>query len=342
MNTKNILLEVYKEVLTEAVNADEIKKFIAGRTLGATMYEILSHLNIKPSSPPNSQQVGAFLAVKRLLNKGELERSKVGKSFVYSKPKTGIKSNQTTPTPQSKPAKVVKPSLNKVKNSTQKFDKIIEKINAYLTKYGYKNKVEKRQSGDHFWAAIPIFKNGTEYGYYEGDTPVIQYYLDGINKGKITIRPTKSQSEIGLTSENLKAAMPPKKTASIINKERKTEELIKQINNTINSSWPNRGTWELDNYNKGNNTLYYYLDTNERGPRTDHGGPPDGDGWMTYDQIERLRKSYEKKWKPILKDFMKGLRSKGIKAFDEYVEYGEKGHIALQIKVVAKMSKPKV
>ena len=333
MNTKNILLEVYKEILTEAINADEIKKFITSRTLGASMYEILSHLNIKPSSPPNSQQVGAFLAVKRLLNKGELERNKVGKSFVYSKPKAGARPSQPT-TPQSKPAtaKVINTaantkSLDKVKNNTQKLDKVIEKINTYLTTYNYKEKVSK-YAREYYWeVALPDPKTGTR----QWGSPIIKYYFDGINKGKLTLTPHNS-AEVGLTTENLKSVLPPKKTKGQKNKEIQAEQLLTRATSVINSAWPQSGTWQFE-YKGREGEMIYHLSTNDRGPRTDHGGGDDGDGWMSSGQIRRAALPYEKKWNPILKNFKAKLRERGIKVTNYDVEYGEKGHIGLNLTV---------
>lgn len=94
----------------------------------------------------------------------------------------------------------------------------------------------------------------------------------------------------------------------------------------FNKEWQSRGRWD-------GGPKYFDLETGERGPRTDHGGGEDGDGWMSPGQIERLRQPYEKKWMPILKDFQKRLTKHGIQTSEPYVDYGEKGHISLQLSV---------
>ena len=74
-----------------------------------------------------------------------------------------------------------------------------------------------------------------------------------------------------------------------------------------------------------------YIDTGERGPRTDHGGGPDGDGWMSYEQVEKLRKTYGKPFEPTLDKIKNefGKRFKGT--IKGQVDYGEKGHVGLYI-----------
>ena len=70
--------------------------------------------------------------------------------------------------------------------------------------------------------------------------------------------------------------------------------------------------------------------TDDRGPRTDHGGGEDGDGWMSSEQIARCAAPYEKKYQPKIDSVVSSLRKLG---FDTrgHVEYGEKGHIMIMI-----------
>ena len=70
--------------------------------------------------------------------------------------------------------------------------------------------------------------------------------------------------------------------------------------------------------------------TKDRGPRTDHGGGEDGDGWMSPGQIQRIATPYHKKWDPIIKSAIKKLKENGFKHVEGHMEYGEKGHIMLQ------------
>lgn len=76
-----------------------------------------------------------------------------------------------------------------------------------------------------------------------------------------------------------------------------------------------------------------YISTRDRGPRTDHGGGEDGDGWMSSDEIRRVARPYEQKYKPILERLVKDLKSGGFKVTQSYVDYGEKGHISLDVSI---------
>ncbi len=76
----------------------------------------------------------------------------------------------------------------------------------------------------------------------------------------------------------------------------------------------------------------YWGQTNDRGPRTDHGGGEDGEDWMSSSQIEQYAAPYRKKWQPRIDKAVEELKKAGYKA-NGYMEYGEKGHISLFIKV---------
>jgi hypothetical protein len=92
------------------------------------------------------------------------------------------------------------------------------------------------------------------------------------------------------------------------------------------------GDWEdtaLDNNGQG---MSFSVETRDRGSRTDHGGE-DGDGHMDYEQIEKAQEPYVKKYTPILKQLKIDLKEKGYKMKSGYVDYGEKGHISLDIRI---------
>lgn len=72
-----------------------------------------------------------------------------------------------------------------------------------------------------------------------------------------------------------------------------------------------------------------YIQTNDRGARTDHGGGDDGDGWMSNSQIEREAAPFKKKWQPRIDSVLEKLGSLGFSAKGA-MDYGEKGHIGLQ------------
>ena len=102
---------------------------------------------------------------------------------------------------------------------------------------------------------------------------------------------------------------------------------LQDVTDVVNGYWRYEGKWE-DGW--GNQLT---LHTNDRGPRTDHGGPPDGDGWMDYHQIEQAAAPYRAKWLPRLKELAQRLKEKGIKVKGYDVDYGEKGHIALNLEI---------
>ena len=66
----------------------------------------------------------------------------------------------------------------------------------------------------------------------------------------------------------------------------------------------------------------------DRGQRTDHGGGSDGDGWLSYEEVERLRKSYESKYKVQLEKLKSVFPKSNIT-----LDYGEKGHISIIIEI---------
>jgi len=83
--------------------------------------------------------------------------------------------------------------------------------------------------------------------------------------------------------------------------------LLTRATSVINSAWPQSGTWQFE-YKGREGEMIYHLSTNDRGPRTDHNGGPDGEGWMSPGQIRQAASPYEKKWNPILKNFKAKLR----------------------------------
>lgn len=84
---------------------------------------------------------------------------------------------------------------------------------------------------------------------------------------------------------------------------------------------------EWDNW--GNSFTGY---TGDRGPRTDHGGGEDGQGWMSNAQQQRAFAPYMKKWAPKAKEMQKALLKQGIIA-NVSPSWGEKGHIYLEVTI---------
>ena len=72
--------------------------------------------------------------------------------------------------------------------------------------------------------------------------------------------------------------------------------------------------------------------TKDRGPRTDHGGGHDGDGWMDDSQISSVAAPYKKKWQPKIDAVVKAIEDLGYSA-KGYFEYGEKGHVGAQFTI---------
>lgn len=73
------------------------------------------------------------------------------------------------------------------------------------------------------------------------------------------------------------------------------------------------------------------IPTRDRGPRTDHGGGSDGDDWADDNLIDKWRAPYEKKYAGHLDKMKKHLEAKGFKVSNVMVDYGEKGHISLEL-----------
>lgn len=71
--------------------------------------------------------------------------------------------------------------------------------------------------------------------------------------------------------------------------------------------------------------------TGDRGPRTDHGGPPDGDGWLPQSKVEQLRQTYEKKYAPEIKRIKDLFKKNNTQLQSIYVDYGEKGHVSILV-----------
>jgi hypothetical protein len=194
--------------LTEAVDKEQIKNLIKSKG-SISILEVLNELGIEPTTPPNSKQVAIFLALKKMLAKGEITREKVGKKFLYS-----------------------------------------------------------------------------------------------INTGE------------------QKVTTPVQKAIS-----KRKKKTVEEVLDILNSNWYGRNRWE------GDYLPWFSIETGERGPRTDHGGGEDGDGWLSSSEIQKLAKPYKMHYEPKLKDLANTLKSKGITVEEYYVDYGEKGHVSLQIKI---------
>lgn len=109
---------------------------------------------------------------------------------------------------------------------------------------------------------------------------------------------------------------------------------LEEVLPIINSSWSYK-PWKLeDEYNTPIDAKDVYLasESGDRGPRIDHGGGEDGDGWMDDEQVRDVSAPYYKKWKPRLEQLKQELKKKGIDV-ETYVDYGEKGYVFLQLKV---------
>jgi hypothetical protein len=117
-----------------------------------------------------------------------------------------------------------------------------------------------------------------------------------------------------LASQNLQQA--PVATPKKVDKE--------DVLSIINKEWP-YGNWQ-------GGPKYFDFETKDRGPRTDHGGGEDGDDWMDDEQIRQARAPYVKKWGPRLEQLKTDLKKYGIQA-EAYVDYGEKGHVTLQLTI---------
>lgn len=334
--------------LEEAIDKNAVLELVSQSTQsgeGITMKDILGKLNIPIVNPPSSQQVGVFLALKKLLSNNIIVRDKVGKSFVY-KTVESSNNNINTNTKDDSPAdsniddsndSSPAPTTPKLYNNTfanlseKQFLKLIDKISAILIKRGYtlpggktyQDKIFK--SGNNLIAPLPLRDSSGVLNMNDRITLIPN--LDGKNELK-----TRGGVELK-TKEDLQAVLPLKKT----NKELKKDSFIALLPDILNNTWNHSGKWEKDEYYPSR----FGLETGQRGPRTDHGGGEDGDGWMSNEQIRRVSKPYYDYWNPKLANFKKQLKEKGIVLNNIDMEYGEKGHIYLELSVNLDQSKLK-
>lgn len=114
-------------------------------------------------------------------------------------------------------------------------------------------------------------------------------------------------------------------------KKQKKGLTFEQVFELINQKWPYRNR-EGNKFEGQKGDYYLDFNTDDRGPRTDHHGPPDGSGWMTDEQVRQVSRPYIDKWRPRLDQLEKELKQAGVDV-KTYVDYGEKGHVALQLKI---------
>ncbi len=124
----------------------------------------------------------------------------------------------------------------------------------------------------------------------------------------------------------------PSPSPEVKTKKQKKGLTFEQVFELINQKWPYRNR-EGNKFEGGKDSYYLDFNTDDRGPRTDHGGPPDGDGWMSNEQIRQVAKPYYDKWRPRLDQLEKVLKFYAGISVKTYVDYGEKGHVALQLKI---------
>lgn len=114
-------------------------------------------------------------------------------------------------------------------------------------------------------------------------------------------------------------------------KKSKNNLTFEQTLQLVNQKWPYRNR-EGNKFEGEKGDYYLYFSTDDRGPRTDHGGGEDGDDWMDDEQIRQVSRPYINKWSPRLQQLEQDLAKEGVIA-QGYVDYGEKGHVSLQLKI---------
>ena len=123
-----------------------------------------------------------------------------------------------------------------------------------------------------------------------------------------------------------KAKPEPKAKAKAKVKKVDVDALKKEIKNSINIDWDFINEYQ-------SSYISFYGETDDRGPRTDHGGGEDGDDWADEEQIEEWARPFRDKWYPRLDKLKADLTKKGYKVDRVGMEYGEKGHIGLEVSV---------
>ena len=133
------------------------------------------------------------------------------------------------------------------------------------------------------------------------------------------------------------ASIPPVKNRQFdVTDQKRVEDIIRRAGFQPQTMWGEDHAVSLrqSRYIDGSEAsiLDAYIETPDRGPRQDHGGP-DGDGWMGATEVERLFAPYRKKWQPRVERLERALKDAGYKNARVGLEYGEKGHIGVNVMI---------
>lgn len=154
-----------------------------------------------------------------------------------------------------------------------------------------------------------------------------------VNLRKLTVKGILSREKKGREFVYTLASTSSKPSVEVKVEPKKTKSnfTFEKALDLINQKWPYRSR-EGNKFEGQKGYSYLDFETGDRGPRTDHGGGEDGDGWMSDEQVRRIAKPYGDKWSPRLKQLEKDLAKEGL-IVQGYVDYGEKGHVTLQLQI---------
>ena len=173
------------------------------------------------------------------------------------------------------------------------------------------------------------------------------YRLGGYSFSEEEVLDHLKKWEAARTKEKEKADIEAAKPAPNMKDPTVVKETIEKIlrSNGLRTKQGNMRTmgWEEDSVEVETNEKGRYRDlptdavivnaiieTGDRGGRQDHGGPS-GDGWMGSEEIEANFAPFRKRWQPKVERLQKDLQDAGFKDLKVGLDYGEKGHVSIQI-----------
>jgi len=196
-----------------------------------------------------------------------------------------------------------------------------DKVEKYLAKEGW---IKDREEVAENNIPIRFMKDGVDTSDIFNEL-LIRGWNNKLPKGKS--KPKKAVKKTTAKKSPAKKS-PPKKKASVSKKFD-----LEQLKKDVKERGLNVTDWEFENTEEGER-VYIFGRTKDRGQRLDHAGE-EGEDWATDEEIDEFRRPYELKWDPELESLRDSLVKKGYKKKDiSYnVDYGEKGHIGLNVVV---------
>lgn len=122
----------------------------------------------------------------------------------------------------------------------------------------------------------------------------------------------------------------------------KKDSVLQKLVNSVSLYDRDYEGWEeaFTYFNSDGLNITFSVGPVDRGPRTDHGGGEDGDDWMDDYQLQEVEEEYYNKNKSKLEKLKSLLKEEFSEYESEFsdpkIDYGEKGHIMLEVYVTIK------